>query len=624
MFKFLRRYSRWILAVGGTLLLITFLIPFAFQGLGEMAASRGATWATVGADEESISVAKYHQLQRELEIIKNLNPGLVAPLKIDAAQHWYLLTKEAERLGLVGGTDDAFAMMGDSPTEALAMFTNQTGERSQFVLETIAKYRGVIRLVTMFRTSAHFSDRRLRAKAQRLFHVASARIVAIEARADAVDIEPSEQQIEEQFAKYSDKLPGEGERGFGYRLPDRVKLEWIAIPADSVRAAVEAGPEMNDIALRKHWRRNPRLNFPDITEGAPIPEMVRSDLALELFTKEMEEIERAAIEYLRAGTRGLAREGSYYVLPEDWESRRASLPELATTLQQDFGLELPSYHSTGDRWLSAADAAELEGIGAATTDRFGPVALSLSALIAQTKEFGKAVDAVIQQGVASPPLKGQDGSLYFFRITATDASRTAADVSEVRDLVVSDLKRLADYENLQAMLTGLEAEAETDGLLTLLVSHPRAEFFPQQSVSLASLQSLMLQMQLGMSPTAMPSALPIVGRDEEAVGAIIDHAMELSPLMSIDQLTPEQKILAVPVENKLAVLIVELLENRPLTREDFNRGVELGVMQMLLLNDELDDSAAIAEAFSVDTLTQRHNFKLAQEPTEEDAAQAGN
>ena len=33
MFKFLRKYNKWILAVGGTLLMIVFLIPQAFTSL---------------------------------------------------------------------------------------------------------------------------------------------------------------------------------------------------------------------------------------------------------------------------------------------------------------------------------------------------------------------------------------------------------------------------------------------------------------------------------------------------------------------------------------------------------------------------------------------------------------
>ena len=55
MFQFLRKYDKWILAVGGTLLMITFLVPQAIQGLSEYSAQTGATWATVGASSESVT-----------------------------------------------------------------------------------------------------------------------------------------------------------------------------------------------------------------------------------------------------------------------------------------------------------------------------------------------------------------------------------------------------------------------------------------------------------------------------------------------------------------------------------------------------------------------------------------
>jgi len=623
MFKFLRRYSKWILAVGGTLLMVTFLIPFAFQSLGQMAATRGAAWATVGESESKVSVFEYQQIQQEMRVVEMLNPLLVRPIVIDTPQHWFLLTREAEQAGLIGGTEDAYAMLGETPSEALNAMAIQAGVRPEFVLQTVAKFRGVSRLISIYRTAGHFSDRRLRSEAKRLFHVVNAKFVAIEASADAVSEEPSEEAIEEQFATYADDLPGEGENGFGYKLPDRVKLEWISIPADAVRAAIEASPEFNEVALRKHWRRNPNFTFPEITEGAPVPSVVREDLRLTLFNEKLEEIARFANDEIRTATRGLARSGSYFVLPEDWATRQTSFPELATKLQREFGIELPAYNAAGDRWMSAQEVSELEGIGAATTDRFGTAPLPLSTLVVQTKEFGNAVDAIIQKGVPGPPLRGSDGSLYIFRIMDTDASRRANSVEEVRDMVVRDLKRMADYERLKSSLAAYEAEAERDGLLSLLVTVPRGQFFPPQNVALASLDTLLIQAQLGMGLTAMPSTLPLVGRDEDAVGIIIDHALSL-PLMSMDDYSAAQKIVAVPVDNKLTVMIAEINDNRPLTRENFTQGVDMGIMQTLLLNDELDNGQDIVNAFSYDTMAARNNFALTRTPEQEAEDEANN
>ena len=54
MFKFLRKYSVWILGFGGTLLLIAFLAPNVIQQLAQRAGYAGAVQAKVG-DGEKVS-----------------------------------------------------------------------------------------------------------------------------------------------------------------------------------------------------------------------------------------------------------------------------------------------------------------------------------------------------------------------------------------------------------------------------------------------------------------------------------------------------------------------------------------------------------------------------------------
>jgi len=608
MFKFLRRYSKWILAFGGTLLLITFLVPYAFQGLGQAAVTR-ATWATIGENDETVTGAEQMTAQREMRIIELLSPQrFVGQVKIESAQHWYLLKRAAAEAGLIGGQEDALAMIPEPREDMINSLRSSSGEPTDFVLDSIAAYRGVFRMLSLFSSAGHFSDRRLKQEARELFHNVSAKFVVIPASAEQTTYEPTEEEIVAQFEAYADLLPGQGERGFGYKLPDRVKLEWLAIPAHTVRSTIEASPEFNDIALRKHWRANPDLRFPEVVDGSPIPEVVRTDLAQSLFTTRMEEIAREATDYLRAATRGLTRSGSFLVLPADWNERRPQFPQLAIELQNKFGIPLPAYTGIGDRWLTAQDINAIDGLGTATTDRFGTRPVTLGAMLPQLKEFGNPLDVVLQAGVAGPPLKSLDGSLYFFRVLETDASRRATDVDEVREMVIADLKRVADYEHLQATMTAIEAEAEQDNLLSLLITNPRAQFSAQQPVSLASVQSLMIQSQLGMPLSAMSTPLPVIGRDDDAVRAIIEYALDL-PLVSVESMTPEQKILAVPVDNKLTLLIVEIVQNQPLTRELYNQAIDTRVIQQLLLNRELDAGQAILDTFSYDAMAKQYNFK---------------
>src|SRR5690606_3331710 len=119
----------------------------------------------------------------------------------------------------------------------------------------VARLDGVIRMLSMYTNAGEVSDRRLKQYASRNFHRVETRIIPIAASADEAMYDPTEEELARQLEAYGSLEPGEGEMGFGYRLPDRVKLEWIEVSADAVRRAVSAGDDMDNIALRRHWLR---------------------------------------------------------------------------------------------------------------------------------------------------------------------------------------------------------------------------------------------------------------------------------------------------------------------------------------------------------------------------------
>ncbi|MHC5003876.1 MAG: hypothetical protein ACYTJ0_12210, partial [Planctomycetota bacterium] len=96
MFKFLRKYNKWILAVGGTLLMIVFLIPQAFTSLSRGAGTLKATLATVGPDGgEEVTFAEFSQIQQEVTVMRDVGLQVVQLGRIQDPCHWYLLTREA-------------------------------------------------------------------------------------------------------------------------------------------------------------------------------------------------------------------------------------------------------------------------------------------------------------------------------------------------------------------------------------------------------------------------------------------------------------------------------------------------------------------------------------------------
>ncbi|MHC4825770.1 MAG: SurA N-terminal domain-containing protein, partial [Planctomycetota bacterium] len=530
MFKFLRKYNKYILAVGGTLLLITFLIPFAFTNLLQGVGRGGATWATINDDRpEKVTVSDLARIQRELQLLQFMAPQL-ALQGIDRAEYWYLLQREAAQGGFV--TAAGTALQGQLDPQTLALLSGASGENVQFVAQTMAKVQGVGRMLQAYLGSDRYSDRRLKHRAQRMFHRATILPVVLEASAPHAPATYTDEQLLEQMNKYAEDAPGAGEMGFGYRLPNRAKLEWLVISAASVEAMIEATGQLDPVALRKHWRReyeadlakniDPRFGPPDA--NAPVPDAVRSDLLSTLTRGKLDEIARYANDQLRIARRGLAHRGGYQELPDGWHG--LGFEDLALDIQESFGVALPEYHALGDRWLTADDLAELNGIGTASTQKFGQTPVGLAQLVMAAKAFGGSPTIPIQQDVAGPPLRGGDESVYLFRIIATDPSRPPEAVDEVRDALVADLNKLAHYRQLVDAADSIRQIAIDQGLVALAMAYDTT-LSAEVPASLIDTRTLFGQ------NVPMPTPLPVIGPHEETVAAIIDRAMSLPKELAV-------------------------------------------------------------------------------------------
>ncbi len=610
MFKFLRKYNKWILAVGGTLLMITFLIPFAFDRLGQMVARGGAPWANVGQKQQKVTVNELARVQRELDVLQyalRYQPLIPGPGIVDQPEHWYLLEREAKAAGLIGGA----AVVPFGAEWQIQQIAAGSSEQTSFVLQTLAKLDGVRRMIGLYVDRSKFSDRHLKHRAKRSFHAVTAQLVVLEATEPDTPPSFGDTELAEQLAKYAENPPGEGDMGFGYRLPDRVKLEWLVVTAESVRTMIREGGRLGPVAQRSHWRKLWRadpVTYEKPTGEQEVPEAVSSDLLEKLTTRTLQEIARFADqEQLTSSRRGIPRRDGYHVLDDDW--RGPSFQDLARTIQEKFAVALPEYHALGDRWLSADEVAELEGIGAATTEKFGAVPVTLADLVKVAREFGGAQLMDIQERVAGPPLTDGDGSLYLFRIIDTDPSRPPRSVDEVRDQLTADLAKLAHFHQLSMKAEELRRQVIDEGLLAVAMSRD-ATLSVANRISLIDIGSLLAQQQLGLSPIAGPTALATIGVHEETVATIIDHALALDQDVPISELAEDQRVLVMPVEDRLAVVLVRLMDQSPLTEQVFALYSYIGLIQQMLVAEEFDSAIPAQKAFAFEALAARHDFSL--------------
>jgi hypothetical protein len=601
MFKFLRKYNKYILAVGGTLLLITFLIPFAFTNLLQGVGRGGATWATINDDRpEKVTVSDLARIQRELQLLQFIAPQL-AVQGIDRAEYWYLLQREAKQGGFVAAAGTV--LQGQLDPQTLALLSGASGENVQFVAETMAKVQGVGRMLQAYLASNRYSDRRLKHEARRKFHQVNILPVVLEASAPHEPATYTDQQLLDQMNTYAEDAPGAGDMGFGYRLPNRAKVEWLVISSDSVRTMIEATDQLNPVELRKHWRREYELTdrFGPPDPNAPVPDTVRSDLLGELTSRRLDEIARYANDQLRIARRGLARRGGYQEIPDDWSGLR--FEDLALDIQESFGLALPDYHAVGDRWLTVGDLAEIEGVGTAITDKFGQVPVALPQLVMAARAFGGSPTIPIQQDVAGPPLRGDDEGVYLFRIIDTDPSRPPASVDEVRDELVADLDKLAHYRQLADSADSIRQVAIDEGLVALAMLHDTT-VSAEVPASLIDIRTLFAQSR------PLPTFLPVIGPHEATVEAIVDRAMSLPTEQAVTDSPLEDRMLVLPVEDRLAVFVALIKDQTPLTEERYRTFAQYGTIQNALAIEDLADANPLDDAFSYEALAERHNFQL--------------
>jgi hypothetical protein len=602
MFKFLRKYNKLILAVGGVLLMITFLVPQAIQNLSHEAGARNATLATLDNGEKMTS-AEYEEAQHELQVMEKFTRGIPGLGKIEKPEHWFLLVREAERAGLVSVSSPS--EMSDSQLAMLGVRDPAAFMRTQ------ARLRGVAQMIDLFLTGNLASDRRLKATAERLLHAVNAELAVIAADPAKVEVEPTEAEISTQMNKYADVLPGAGEMGFGYKLPNRFKLEWLKITANAVRDAAKQSDAFSNVALRLHWKKNEEKQFPTVSADAPVPDVVREDLLEKLTKQKLEEIARFATDQIRLNRRALREKDGWVELPPDWNQKMLSFPALAETIRDEHKVALPTYEARGDQWLTVKDLSTLEGIGTASTDKLGNRPMTLSSLIEAAKEFGGNGIIQIQQGIAGPPLNDAEGNLYIFRITATDPSRKPQSVDEVRDTVVADLKKIAHYEQLAAAASEIERKAQTEGLLPTALAY-NTTVQPSQ-LYLCNSYFLQQLIQAGVRTATEASPLPVIGQHRPTVETIIDRSLALPRNVAIDTLPNAERTFVVPVKDKLSLVAVRLTSAKPLSREEFAKFAEQGVAQYLLANEEFKDKDAVQDAFGFEALQKRNNFVYADD-----------
>jgi hypothetical protein len=637
MFKLLRQYNQWILAVGGTLLLVAFLMPSAITSCAQQSAISGAPWATYG-DGKELSGKDLDQARKELAIVELLrgmnlqNDPIGAVGAHEDPAHWWMLSEEAKLAGLVGGAGEGeatLAAIAAASNAAGANITTDTvvrnlmrasGANRDFVLDTTAKWRGAARLVTLCQSVDRISDKRLEQFVARGVLGMSGDIVVLDARTNAAIPTglPAEAaldaKLDEQLKKYADKpAPAEsGKDNFGYRLPDRVKLEWLTISKSAVEATVQSSPELQSLALKKRFAQDPAKYGADPALNpsfSAYEATVRSRAVEDLTKAKLDEISKFASDQLGLAQRSLKRRNSYFELPADWTTQMPTFDSISSAIAAEFGVPAPIVRTSGDAPITLDAIGALEGLGLATTQRFGSP-MRATQLISGAKELSNPnISAPIQTRVASPALADQTGDAVFFRITEAMPSAPAADLAAMREKVLNDVMSLERFQWLATNEGAIAQQAAAEGLRAVADKYGAKVEFAKEIRQFAP--------QLLAIGFRMPSPLPGLGSEPKALEALIDKVSALPLTADLATIPAAERTFVVSSPDRLSLVLMQVTELYPVSRE---------TMAGLLAKPEIVGAARedlaiqdLKTMFGFDALASRLNFKRIRAEGEDDA-----
>ncbi len=649
MFKFFRKYNKIILAVGGSLLMVIFLLPNASGMFQPDPGKIPIGHLTAGGKTIELRVHDTRAAEGELAILNALgqfNLRLPSPVGVsdEQALRWAMMLHEAEAHGLYGSdvhTDAVFRELEVGPRKIAQVKAHYTVPDS-VIYQAMRHWQMVQQLQQLVLGIRRVSEPQLRHFANDLQSSAAVEVVPLRARKMAVDApKPSDAELTSQFERYKAQSPGSSEPyGFGYRLPARVKLEYLAVPLQRVATMVT----VNEVDAAHYYQQHTDRFIPESddedgeaaedeapTQPRPfkdvLPDIIEQ-LTRDRARDKRDRIVKWAAAIVLEEERKLQRDNGYRAVPADYVPM--DLEELARQVQEEFGV-LPDVVRLDDQWYTLGQLSAFAGIGQAhlqvgsgDTARWLPFAQ----YVASCRELNAQENPLkLQEKLLSDPVydfqRDEQGAVttrpsgqpvlrnaYLFRVTNAEAPRNPVVIGEVIDQVTADVKALKVYTQLKDQAKRYVDLAAADGMeeLAKSIGHDVDVYpigpFPRR------------QLDRGRTEQMVVPRLPVIGREAKFVDAAFALARRVEQAGGVETAPAQTKIDAIPIDSQLTVYVTQVSDYQPVTTDRYEMfkmiQAELGLIQ------KLDGQRLTSDPFSLETLRQRLQFVEAQQDEPEE------
>lgn len=605
--RIFRKYSRILLLVFMSLLLVVFLLG---DVIGRARYNQRARDLEIGqAFGEPVYASQTRSAQDDFALARQLRvatPDLWiearSPQERDLVM--FLLLEEARRTGVRIGRDEIIAALRQDPQAAsvLSSIRDATGRSLNSIYASVARVSAVMwlagrQLAAATPVSLPQLEQAYRDQSQEAHVLVS--IIDPEALLGHV-ARPTEEELQTHFdeAKDRETAHSEEELVFGYRLPNRIQLEYLTVDPVEMRELVR----VREKEVLRYYRDNQHKYTKTVEDDSPFtleqqqPQTV--PMEYEEAKKQVKEDYRAAkaIEEAQRLVNDIEHEArlpwNIAALGENEERRRPPDDQIVsfTELQKRFSdrgpviyrktelvtqrelYDEPGFGQAGQtaadqrRILAPALAFRVEGLANPNSNDRAPT-LRLNEpgpVVVETRKTGADPRAVPYQS-------------YLFRVTRVEPAGPPASLDDVRAEALDNVKQIKAFELAgqharalaeQARQVGLkQAVAKAADLRVLLgeTEPPPATQPATEPASQPAESGRYVNMLGPFEPERFmrrPSRLTYAGTEQLEARSLHEKVFALAEA-GTEQASEEHRVVLVPVANNRRGVAAETLEFQP-------------------------------------------------------------
>lgn len=401
--------------------------------------------------------------------------------------YWILLREEAQSAGIHVSNQEVGDLLGQivpqlfngaSYSQMMQAWASRYGMPEESVLATYGKLLAVLQYAQIVSSMENITTSQIRHMASRETETLDAEYVQLEASAFADKQQtPSNEALGRQFDLYKASIPGDVSEtnpfGFGYRLPSRVQIDYIALKLSDVATIVK---QPTDEDAEQYYQQNRSRQFTEKVPANPndpnspqidkvksyleVADEILSQLRRQRITTKAEQILQDARNVADANLPRANADGNEPTI-EQRREKAVHYGKIAQDLSSKYSIPLYS-GTTG--FLSAIDVRNDKYLRRMYLANYGQNAIPLSQVLFSVKEFGD--DATILQSTAPVQMYASIGPLK------DPMSASAPDVSNQIMLMARVVAAEPD-----AAPAGLEVSYSTQTLDLGDASDPKDKLF---------------------------------------------------------------------------------------------------------------------------------------------------